>query len=88
MAEGIDIHDDELSKEASGLTGKAARQIAVALSYRPTSVDDAPKVVASGRGKTAQQIPVEGLKVPNIEDNAMPLGNRPVIDCFWPDYFE
>ena len=56
MAEGIDIHDDEPSKDASGLIGKASRQIAVALSYRPTSADDAPKVVASGRGKTAQQI--------------------------------
>ena len=32
------------------------RQIAVALSYRPEHDDDAPKVVASGKGTLARQI--------------------------------
>ena len=32
------------------------RQLAVALSFRPETPDDAPKVVASGRGKAAEQI--------------------------------
>lgn len=51
--DGIDIVDDEA---AAASVEKQGRQIAVALSYRPRSLDDAPKVVASGRGKTAQQI--------------------------------
>lgn len=54
MADGVDMHDDDAP--GSGLPAKMARQIAVALSYRPTGPDDAPRVVASGRGKTAQQI--------------------------------
>lgn len=37
-----------------GQTGK--RPIAVALAYRPEHADDAPKVVASGRGKLAEHI--------------------------------
>lgn len=40
-----------------GKDAKAARrEIAVALSYRPQAGDQAPRVVASGRGETARGI--------------------------------
>ena len=29
-----------------------------------------------------QEIPVEGLEMADIKDDAMPLGNGPVVDCF------
>ena len=45
---------DKNSGNRRGQTGK--RPIAVALSYQPQHPDDAPKVVASGRGKVAEQI--------------------------------
>jgi flagellar biosynthesis protein len=69
--DGIDILDEETP---SGAGDSPVRQIAVALSYRPRTSDDAPKVVASGRGKTAQQIIelafAQGIKVREDPDLA------------------
>lgn len=36
--------------------GRGKREIAVALAYQPETNDDAPKVVASGRGAVARKI--------------------------------
>ena len=52
-------------------------QIAIALSYQPQTPDDAPKVVATGRGKVAEQILEiafrEGVKVREDADLAQIL---------------
>src|SRR5215472_18541165 len=32
-----------------------------------------------------QQIPIEGFEVPNVKDDAMPLGNGPVKEGLGPD---
>lgn len=47
---------DDQEDAAEQQDSHAKRQIAVALSYRPDSPSDAPKVVASGHGKVAEQI--------------------------------
>jgi len=75
VTNGIDILDEDPSGRSGETGGKgSARQIAVALSYRPRSADDAPKVVASGRGKTAEQILelafAQGIKVREDPDLA------------------
>jgi flagellar biosynthesis protein len=55
LADSLDIRDDD-ERGQEQKADKQSRQIAVALSYRPGGVDDAPKVVASGQGETARQI--------------------------------
>ncbi len=71
-AEGILAEDEANKKPTSG-----QRPIAVALSYRPRTQDDAPKVVASGRGKLAQRILdlafASGVKVREDADLAQVL---------------
>ncbi len=66
-----------MAQNDTGDSAKAKRQIAVALSYQPHSPDDAPKVVASGQGKVAEQILDvafrEGVKVREDADLAQIL---------------
>ena len=38
------------------MTDRPKREAAIALSYRPDQGDEAPRVVASGRGELARQI--------------------------------
>ena len=35
-----------------------------------------------------QQVPIEGLQVPYVEDNAVPLRNRPLVKKLGPDMVE
>lgn len=49
---GLGVDKDSGNRRGQGGKGP----IAVALSYRPKQADDAPKVVASGRGRMAEQI--------------------------------
>jgi flagellar biosynthesis protein len=64
--------DDERTPRA-----KPKRSIAVALSYDPQFDDDAPKVVASGRGRVAEEIMrlafEKGIKVREDADLAQVL---------------
>ncbi len=36
----------------------------------------------------AQKVPLECLQVPEVEDDAMPLGNRPLVERISPDDIE
>lgn len=68
---------DDQGQPDQGKTDKTKRQIAVALSYQPQGPDDAPKVVATGKGKVAEQILEvafrEGVKVREDADLAQIL---------------
>lgn len=61
----------------NSLGKRAKREIAVALSFRPEDGDTAPKVVATGRGKLAQNILdkafASGVKVREDADLAQVL---------------
>ncbi|HLN24559.1 MAG TPA: EscU/YscU/HrcU family type III secretion system export apparatus switch protein [Patescibacteria group bacterium] len=74
--------DDESTRPA-----KAKRSIAVALSYDPQSDNDAPKVVASGRGRVAEEILrlafEKGVKVREDADLAQVLA-AVEVDCIIP----
>ena len=77
MGQGQDLWDERAEAETAGLAAKAARpQVAVALSYEPGE-DDAPKVVASGKGALAEQILqlafAHGVKVRSDPDLAQVL---------------
>jgi flagellar biosynthesis protein len=60
--------------DQNSATPAPKRQIAVALSYDPAGLAEAPKVVASGRGKTAEHILAlayaKGIKVREDADLA------------------
>lgn len=67
-----------MAQDDDSKRGAAARQqIAVALSYRPRHENDAPTVVASGRGRVAEEILriafAEGVKVREDPDLAQVL---------------
>ncbi len=51
----VDKSDSE-KKSGNPSGADAARAIAVALSYTPRNPDDAPRVVATGRGRLAERI--------------------------------